>query len=321
MRKKRKPGNCRGSRTCFFPIWSRRTSRNSIFNRPIRDTTNCSCPITSPRSTIINPLSLSADNKNRNEKNKMNNGKLNGKVALVTGGTSGIGKATAIEFARAGAKVVLTGRRDTEGAQVVDEIERLSGDAAFVRADVAKDADVKAMVDFTVDKFGRLDVAFNNAGVEWKGPLDQATQAEYRRVFDINVWGVLNSMRREIPAMLKNGGGAIVNNSSVAGHVGLGEVSIYIASKHAVEGLTKSVALEFARRNIRINSVAPGVIATDMFDRFAEGAMRDQITSMIPVGRMGVTEEIAAAVLYLCSDDAKFTTGTSLVVDGGWVAG
>ncbi len=251
----------------------------------------------------------------------MNNRTFSGKVALVTGGTSGIGKATAIEFAHAGAKVVLTGRREKEGAQVVAEIEKLSGDAAFVRADVAKDADVKAMVDFTLDKFGRLDLAFNNAGVEWKGPLDQATEAEYRRVFDINVWGVLNSMRHEIPAMLKNGGGgAIVNNSSVAGHVGLGEVSIYIASKHAVEGLTKSVALEFARRNIRINAVAPGVIATEMFDRFAEGAVRDQITSMIPVGRSGVTEEIAAAVLYLCSDDAKFTVGTSLVVDGGWVA-
>src|SRR5207248_2674791 len=151
--------------------------------------------------------------------------------------------------------------------------------------------------------------------------LHHATQARYRHVFDINVWGVLKSMRHEIPVMLKNGGGAIVNNSSVAGHDGLGEVSIYIASKHAVEGLTKSVALEFARRNVRINAVAPGVIATDMFDRFADGASRDQMTSMIPVGRMGVSEEIAAAVLYLCSDNAKFTTGTSLVVDGGWVAG
>src|SRR5438874_6767425 len=156
-----------------------------------------------------------------------NNNTFEGKVALVTGGTSGIGKATAIAFARAGAKVILTGRREKEGAQVVAEIKKLGADAAFVRADVAKDADVKAMVDFAVNKFGRLDLAFNNAGVEWKGPLDQATEAEYRRVFDINVWGVLNSMRHEIPAMLKNGGGAIVNNSSVAAHVGLGEVSIY----------------------------------------------------------------------------------------------
>src|SRR5436190_4702147 len=220
----------------------------------------------------------------------MKDGKLSGKVALVTGGTSGIGKATAIAFARAGAKVVLTGRREKQGAQVVDEIKKLGGDAAFVRADVAKDADVKAMVDFTVEKFGRLDLAFNNAGVEWTGPLDQATEAEYRRVFDINVWGVLNSLRHEIPAMLKNGGGAIVNNSSVAGHVGMGEVSIYIASKHAVEGLTKSVALEFARRNIRLNAVAPGVIATDMFARFAGEELGDQLASRIPVGRKGAIE-------------------------------
>ena len=250
-----------------------------------------------------------------------NNNTFEGKVALVTGGTSGIGKATAIAFAQAGAKVVLSGRREKEGAQVVAEIKKLAGDAAFVRADVAKDADVKAMVDFAVDKFGRLDVAFNNAGVEWKGPLEQATEAEYRRVYDINVWGVLNSMRHEIPVMLKNGGGAIVNTSSVAGHVGLAQVSVYIASKHAVEGLTKSVALEFAKQNIRINAVAPGVIATEMFDRFAGDELRDQITAITPVGRIGASEEIAAAVLYLASDAAKFTTGASLVVDGGFIAG
>jgi NAD(P)-dependent dehydrogenase (short-subunit alcohol dehydrogenase family) len=186
---------------------------------------------------------------------------------------------------------------------------------------VAKDADVKRMVDFTVEKFGRLDIAFNNAGVEGKGLLDQANEAEYKRVFDINVWGVLNSMRHEIPVMLKNGGGAIVNTSSVAGHVGLGQV-IYNASKHAVEGLTKSVALEFAKQNIRINAVAPGAIATEMFDRFAgeHSEMLDSISSLIPVGRVGASEEIAAAVLYLCSDKAKFTTGTSLVVDGGFLA-
>src|SRR5438128_676428 len=244
----------------------------------------------------------------------MNNNRFSGKVALVTGGTSGIGKATAIEFARVGAKVVLTGRREKEGAQVVAEIKKLGGDAAFVRADVAQDTDVTAMVDFTSDKFGRLDVAFNNAGVEWKGPLDQATEAEYRRGFDINVWGVFNSMRHEIPVMLKNGGGAIVNTSSVAGLVGFPQVSVYVASKHAVEGLTKSIALEFAKQNIRINAVAPGVIATEMFDRFAGDEFREQITSIIPVGRVGASEEIAAAVLYLCSDDAKFTSGTSLVL-------
>ncbi|HEY6070247.1 MAG TPA: SDR family oxidoreductase [Chthoniobacterales bacterium] len=252
----------------------------------------------------------------------MNNSKtFEGKVALVTGGTSGIGKATALAFARAGAKVVLTGRREKEGAQVVEEIKKLGGEAAFIRADVAKDADVQAMVKYTVDKFGKIDIAFNNAGVEWAGPLEKANEAEYRRIFDINVWGVLNSMRHEIPAMLKNGGGAIVNTSSVAGHVGLAQVSVYIASKHAVEGLTKSVALEFAKQNIRINAIAPGAIQTEMFDRFADNELRDQIVSSIPVHRVGAADEIAAAVLYLASDAAKFTTGTSLLVDGGFVAG
>jgi NAD(P)-dependent dehydrogenase (short-subunit alcohol dehydrogenase family) len=252
----------------------------------------------------------------------MNNSKkFEGKVVLVTGGTSGIGKATAIAFARAGAKVVVSGRREKEGAEVGGEIRKLGGEAAFVRADIAKDADVKAMVKFTVDKFGKIDIAFNNAGVEWKGPLDQATEAEYRRIFDTNVWGVLNSMRHEIPVMLKNGGGVIVNTSSVAGHVGFPALSIYIASKHAVEGLTKSVALEFAKQNIRINAVAPGPIATDMWDRVAGDDLKDQITSMVPAARVGTSEEIAAAVLYLASDAAKFTTGTSLVIDGGFIAG
>ena len=242
------------------------------------------------------------------------------KIVLVTGGTSGIGKATALAFARVGAKIVLSGRREKEGAAVVNEIKKLGTDAAFIRTDITKDADVKAMIDFTAEKFGRLDIAFNNAGVEWKGPIEQATEAEYRRVFDTNVWGVLNSMRHEIPAMLKNGGGAIVNTSSVAGHAGLAGTSVYIASKHAVEGLTKAVALEFAKQNIRINAVAPGPVATEMWDRFA-GDASEQVISLIPAARVGAADEIAAAVLYLASDAAKFTTGTSLVVDGGFIAG
>ena len=249
-----------------------------------------------------------------------NNNTFEGKVALVTGGTSGIGKATAIAFARAGAKVVLTGRREKEGEAVVKEIKKLGGEAVFVRTDITNDADVKAMVKFVVDKFGKLDIAFNNAGGEWNAPLDQVTESEYRRIFDTNVWGVLNSMRHEIPVMLKNGGGAIINTSSALGHVGLPQVSVYNASKHAVEGLTKSVALEFAKQNIRINAVAPAAVATEMVDRFAgkEGNMRDYLASLHPVGRIGTSEEIAAAVLYLASDAAKFTTGTSLVVDGGF---
>jgi NAD(P)-dependent dehydrogenase (short-subunit alcohol dehydrogenase family) len=216
------------------------------------------------------------------------------KIVLVTGGTSGIGKATALAFAEAGAKVVLTGRREKEGADI----------------------------DFVLSTHGRLDVAFNNAGVEITGPLQAVSEEHYRRTFDINVWGVLNSMKHEIAAMLKSGGGAIVNTSSVAGHIGLPQASLYVAAKHAVEGLTKAVALEFAKQGIRVNSVAPGTIATDMVDRMVgkAGDARNWLLSLHPVGRFGASEQIAAAVLYLASDAAKFTTGTTLLVDGGWTA-
>src|SRR5580704_7375663 len=199
------------------------------------------------------------------------------KIVLVTGGTSGIGKATALAFSEAGAKVVITGRREKEGADVAEEITKTGGTAAFVRADVAKDADVAKAIDFVLSSHGRLDVAFNNAGVEIAGPLNEVTEEQYRRTFDINVWGVLNSMKYEIAAMLKSGGGAIVNTSSVAGHVGIAQATIYVGSKHAVEGMTKCVALEFAKQNIRVNTVAPAAIATDMVDRFAgkEGEARD----------------------------------------------
>jgi NAD(P)-dependent dehydrogenase (short-subunit alcohol dehydrogenase family) len=251
----------------------------------------------------------------------MHNSYIN-KIVLVTGGTSGIGKATALAFAEAGAKVVITGRREKEGADVASEITKTGGTAAFVRADVAKDADVARAIDFVLSTHGRLDVAFNNAGVEIAGPLDQVTEEQYRRTFDINVWGVLNSMKYEIAAMLKTGGGAIVNTSSVAGHIALPQASIYVATKHAVEGLTKAVALEFAKQGIRVNAIAPGSIDTDMVDRLVgeDGDRRNWLLSLHPVGRLGTSEEIAAAVLYLASDAAKFTTGTTLLVDGGWTA-
>jgi NAD(P)-dependent dehydrogenase (short-subunit alcohol dehydrogenase family) len=241
------------------------------------------------------------------------------KIVLITGGTSGIGKATALAFAEAGAKVGIAGRREKEGAEVASEITRTGGTAEFVRADVAKDADVQKAVDFVLSTHGCLDVAFNNAGVEIAGPLDQVTEEQCRRAFDINVWGVLNSMKDEIAAMLKSGGGAIVNTSSIAGHIGLPQSSIYAATKHAVEGLTKAVAIEFAKQGIRVNSVAPAAIDTDMVDRFVgkEGDQRNWLRSLHPVGRFGASEEIAAAVLYLASDAARFTTGTSLLVDGG----
>jgi NAD(P)-dependent dehydrogenase (short-subunit alcohol dehydrogenase family) len=244
------------------------------------------------------------------------------KIVLITGGTSGIGKVTAIAFADAGAKVVLTGRREKEGAEVVAEVEKTGGTAAFIRTDVAKEADVVKAIDFVLSTHGRLDVAFNNAGVEIVGPLEQVTEEQYRRTFDINVWGVLNAMKHEVPAMLKKGGGAIVNVSSIAGHIGMAQASIYVATKHAVEGLTKAVAVEFAKQGIRVNAVAPGAIDTEMVDRFAgkEGDSRNWLISQHPVGRLGAPEEVAAAVLYLASDAAKFTTGTVLAVDGGWTA-
>ena len=243
----------------------------------------------------------------------------NNKVVLITGGTSGIGKVTAIAFAEAGAKVVITGRREKEGAEVTAEIKQTGGTAAFVRADVAKEADVVNAINFVLSTHGRLDVAFNNAGMEMLGPLDQVTEEQYRRTFDVNVWGVLNSMKHEIAAMLKTGGGAIVNTSSIAGHIGLAQASIYVATKHAVDGLTKAVAVEFAKQGIRVNAVAPGSIDTDMVARFPSEA-QNWLIAQHPVGRLGTSEEIAAAVLYLASDAAKFTTGTILAVDGGWSA-
>jgi NAD(P)-dependent dehydrogenase (short-subunit alcohol dehydrogenase family) len=244
------------------------------------------------------------------------------KIVLITGGTSGIGKVTAIAFAQAGAKVVITGRREKEGAEVVAEITKNGGAAAFVRADAAKESEVKLAIDFVLSTHGRLDVAFNNAGVEIVGPLDQVTEEQYRRTFDINVWGVLSAMKYEPAAMLKTGGGAIVNTSSIAGRIGLAQVSIYVATKHAVEGLTKAVAVEVAKQGIRVNAVAPGSIATDMVERMKgeEGAVLNWLISQHPVGRLGTSEEIAAAVLYLASDAAKFTTGATLAVDGGWSA-
>ena len=218
--------------------------------------------------------------------------------------------------------MVLTGRREKEGLEVVAEIKKTGGTAAYIRTDVAKEADVVKAVDFVLSTHGRLDVAFNNAGVEIVGLLDQVTEEQYRRTFDINVWGVLNAMKHEVAAMLKSGGGSIVNVSSIAGHIGLAQASIYVATKHAVEGLTKAIAVEFAKQGIRVNAVAPGAIDTEMVDRFAgkEGDVRNWLISQHPVGRLGTAEEIVAAVFYLTSDAAKFTTGTILAVDGGWTA-
>lgn len=245
------------------------------------------------------------------------------KVVLITGGTSGIGKETAIAFARGGAAVVVGGRREAEGSAVVDQIEKAGGKARFIQCDISKEDQVKNLVAGTLKTFGRIDIAFNNAGVEAMGPLNEVTPEEFRRVFDINVLGVLLSLKHEIPAMLKGGGGVIVNTSSVAGHIGMSGVSVYVGSKHAVEGITKAAALEFADRGIRINAVAPAAIETEMLDRFAgepEGEMRKGLAAMHPLGRVGTSAEVAAAVLFLASPAASFITGTSLAVDGGFLA-
>ncbi|MGH8046254.1 MAG: glucose 1-dehydrogenase [Chthoniobacterales bacterium] len=242
------------------------------------------------------------------------------KVVLITGATSGIGKVSALAFAESGAKVVVSGRREAEGQAVVAEIKAAGGEATFIRADVAKEADVEALVAGTLAAYGRLDVAFNNAGVEISGPIPEADEAGYRRVFDINVWGVLASMKHEIPAMLKTGGGSIINTSSIAGHIGMAGASIYIASKHAVEGLTKTAAMELAAQGIRVNAVAPGPIVTDMLDRFAGGLESDgakYLKSLVPMARMGQSLEIAQPVLWLASEASSYVTGQSILVDGG----
>ncbi len=247
---------------------------------------------------------------------------LESKIAIVTGGTSGIGRAAAVALAAAGAKVVVAGRRESEGSETVKQIKAAGSDGFFVRTDVAKEADIAAVVQKTVEKFGRLDIAFNNAGIESLGPIPEASEADYRRVFDINVWGVLAAIKHEVPAMLKTGGGSIINTSSIAGHVGMAGASIYVASKFAVEGLTKTAALEFAKQGIRVNAVAPAAIETDMIDRFAgkEGDMRNYLTSLHPVGRMGKPREIADAVVWLAGDQSSFVTGQSIVIDGGFTA-
>lgn len=243
------------------------------------------------------------------------------KVVIVTGGASGIGRAAALAFAKRGAKVAVADW--TENQETVQLITASGGEAIFIKCDVSKAADVKAMVEKTVATFGRLDYAFNNAGIEGASALTKdCSEENWDKTIDVNLKGIWLCMKYEIPEILKQGKGAIVNCSSVAGLVGFQGLPAYVASKHGVVGLTKTAALEYAQLGIRVNAVCPGVIQTPMIDRLTGTNKEaiDQFTKLEPVGRFGQPEEIANAVIWLCSDKASFVTGHAMAVDGGFVA-
>lgn len=245
-----------------------------------------------------------------------------GKTVLITGGAAGIGRIAALAFAREGARVVVSDVDVPRGKETVEMIEEEGGEALFVQADVSKAEDVRRMVQETVDAYGGLDCAFNNAGIEGEqAPTGQGTEENWDRVIDINLKGVWLSMKEEIPAMLKRGGGVIVNMSSVAGRVGFQNLPAYVASKHGVLGLTKTAALDYATQDIRVNAVCPGVIHTEMIDRVTGGDPEtlEAYANMAPMERMGRPEEVAAAVVWLCSDQASFVTGEAITIDGGFV--
>ena len=243
-------------------------------------------------------------------------------VVLITGALAGIGRATALAFARQGARLVVSGRRDDAGAALVRELRELGVEAEFVRADVRQEDDVEALVDRAVARFGRLDIAVNNAGTEGQpGPLTAQTAETYAATFDTNVLGTIFSLKHELRVMLAQGGGSIVNLSSTMGHRGNANAGLYVASKHAVEGLTRTAALEGAAAGVRVNAVAPGPIDTDMLTRFAGDAERKNgLAAGVPMKRLGRPEEIAQAIVFVASDQAGFLTGQVIDVNGGKTA-
>jgi NAD(P)-dependent dehydrogenase (short-subunit alcohol dehydrogenase family) len=240
-------------------------------------------------------------------------------VVLITGGLTGIGRAAAVAFAKKDAKVVVAGRRDDAGKALVEELRSLGAEAEFINADVRDEDEVRAMVDETVARFGRLDVAVNNAGTEGRpSPITDQTADSYAATFDTNVLGVLLSMKHEVRVMQEQGSGNIINISSTYGHEGAAGASVYVGSKHAVEGITKSVALEVAKTGIRVNAVAPGPTDTGMLTRFT-GTPENKagLVAQVPLARLGLTEELADAIVFIGSDQASYITGHVLNVDGG----
>jgi NAD(P)-dependent dehydrogenase (short-subunit alcohol dehydrogenase family) len=244
---------------------------------------------------------------------------LKNKIALVTGGTSGIGEATVKAFGAAGAKVVFSGRRE-QGEDVADLMRKSGIDCLFVRSDASIEQDVNALIQKTVEHYGRLDIAFNNAGFEGLiKPLHEQTIEDFDSLMTINLRGVFLCLKYEIQQMLAQGSGVIVNNSSILGLVGFPGSSPYVTSKHGIIGLTRTAALDYASKNIRINAVSPGFIQTEIVDRLIQaGLTEEKIESMTPMGRVGQPEEVASAIVFLCSDAASYITGQSLVIDGGY---
>jgi NAD(P)-dependent dehydrogenase (short-subunit alcohol dehydrogenase family) len=247
---------------------------------------------------------------------------MNAPVVLITGALTGIGRATALAFAKEGARIVIAGRRDEAGHNLVAELRRLDAEAEFVNADVRHEEDVRNLVDKTVARFGRLDVAVNAAGTEGKpGPVTEQSAESYAATFDTNVLGTLLSMKHELRVMLPKGSGSIVNVSSAYGSVGAPGASVYVGSKHAVEGMTKSAALEVAETGVRVNVVAPGTTDTGMLTRFTNtGENKAALVSTVPVKRLARPEEIAHVIVFVASADASYMTGASIPVDGGMLA-